>query len=59
MSAKKPRDRVPVSILMPVPLQQALIEKAKQEDLTFSQVVRRALTKEFGRKRLGNQHTTT
>lgn len=48
MRAKKPKDRVPVSILMPLPLQQALVDKALREDLTFSQLVRRAIRKEFG-----------
>lgn len=48
MRAKKAKARVPVSILMPLPLQEAVIEKALREDLTFSQLVRRALRKEFG-----------
>jgi hypothetical protein len=48
MKAKKARARVPVSVLMPLPLQQALVDKALREDLTFSQLVRRAIRKEFG-----------
>jgi hypothetical protein len=35
---------------MPLPLQQALVQKAIREDLTFSQLVRRAIRKEFGLK---------
>ena len=48
MRTKKVRSNTPVSILMPAPLQQALIERAEREDLTFSQIVRRAVRKEFG-----------
>ena len=40
----------PVSVILPVPLQEMLCARAAREDLTFSQIVRRALRKEFGVK---------
>ncbi len=42
------RDNTPCSVLLPAPLQRVLAEKARREDMTFSQIVRRALRKEVG-----------
>jgi post-segregation antitoxin (ccd killing protein) len=48
MSRKKTaRDDIPVSFRLPADLQKILIEKARREDLNFSQLVRRALRREF------------
>jgi post-segregation antitoxin (ccd killing protein) len=47
MSRKKvSREGVPVSFRLPLELQKALLEKARQEDLNFSQLARRALRRE-------------
>ena len=47
MSKKKAaRDDVPVSFRLPADLQQLLLERARQQDLNFSQLVRRALRRE-------------
>ena len=47
MSRKKTaNDDVPVSFRLPAEVQQRLLEKAKQQDLNFSQLVRRALRRE-------------
>lgn len=53
MEMPAPRKRtfkndVPCSVLLPEPLQRVLADKAHREDLTFSQIVRRALRKEVG-----------
>lgn len=40
--------RVPVSVLMPIELQKVVAARAQREDLTFSQIVRRAVRKELG-----------
>jgi len=37
---------VPVSFRLPVTVQEKLVEKARLEDLNFSQLVRRALRRE-------------
>lgn len=37
-----------MSVILPIPLQQAVCRRAASEDLTFSQIVRRALRKEMG-----------
>lgn len=42
-------DNVPVSVLVPAALQRILLEKARREDLSFSQIVRRAIRKEMER----------
>lgn len=50
MSRKKsPSEDVPVSFRLPVNVQAALMEKARKEDLNFSQIVRRALRREVTR----------
>jgi hypothetical protein len=40
-------DTVPVSILIPKPLQEMVFKRAQIEDLSFSQLVRRAIRKEL------------
>lgn len=48
MSRKKiVRDDVPVSFRLPAEIQQVLLEKARREDLNFSQLARRALRREL------------
>jgi hypothetical protein len=41
-------DRVPVSILIPAPLQKAIAQKAIQNGRSFSAEVRQAIKKELG-----------
>lgn len=51
MPKKKAANRnSPVSVILPVPLQEMLCARALREDLTFSQIVRRAIRKELGVK---------
>ena len=45
---KKPNDSVPCSVAIPVELQQRAIERAKQEDRTFSALIRRAVAAYVG-----------
>lgn len=48
MSKKKtPKEDVPVSFRLPVDVQRVLLDKARQQDLNFSQLVRRALRREL------------
>ena len=47
MSRKRvTRDDIPVSFRLPVEIQQKLLAKATEQDLNFSQLVRRALRRE-------------
>ena len=43
---KMPKSDVPVTFRLPIRVQQILIDKARREDLNFSQLVRRALRRE-------------
>ena len=48
MSKKKsPNEDVPVSFRLPATVQKVLLDKARQQDLNFSQLVRRALRREL------------
>lgn len=48
MSKKKnATDEIPVSFRLPARVQTVLLQKARQEDLNFSQFVRRALRREL------------
>lgn len=42
------RDDVPTSVILPIPLQEAIDRRATAEERSFSAVVRRALKKELG-----------
>jgi len=43
---KSVREDVPVSFRLPADVQRLLLEKARRQDLNFSQLVRRALRRE-------------
>jgi post-segregation antitoxin (ccd killing protein) len=46
-SIKLPKADTPVTVRIPVRVQEILVEKARREDLNFSQLVRRALRREL------------
>jgi hypothetical protein len=45
---RKLSNETPVSFRLPAILQKLLLEKAQSEDLTFSQIIRRAVRHELG-----------
>jgi hypothetical protein len=46
-----PKGSVPVTFRLPRDIQQLLLEKARREDLSFSELIRRALRREIGTAR--------
>jgi hypothetical protein len=50
MSTRKKifKDDVPTSVILPIPLQRAIVARAVAEERSFSAIVRRALKKELG-----------
>ncbi len=49
---KTPKSDVPVTVRLPLRVQQILLNKARREDLNFSQLVRRALRREMAAQRI-------
>ena len=50
VSRKKVKNDVPVSFRIPVEVLELLIQKARREDLNFSQLVRRSLRRELDKE---------
>jgi hypothetical protein len=48
MRKKNFKQDVPTSVILPIPLQRAIVARAVAEERSFSAIVRRALKKELG-----------
>jgi hypothetical protein len=48
---KLPKGSVPVTFRLPRDIQQLLLDKARREDMSFAELIRRALRREIGTAR--------